>query len=115
MGCTSQVPHVIETEDSRPVKRNPYRIPHALKPVVGEHIHEMLETGIIEPSTSLWSGSIVLVQKRTKYGSVKYRFCIDYRALNSVTRPDAYTIPNIADTLNSLGYSKITSVLDMAS
>ena len=115
MGCTRQVPHVIETEDARPVKRNPYRIPHALKCVVGEHVHEMLETGIIEPSTTPWSGSIVLVQKRTKYGSVKYRFCIDYRALNCVTRPDAYTIPNIADTLDSLGYSKITSVLDMAS
>ena len=47
--------------------------------------------------------------------SVKYRFCIDYRALNAVTKPDAYPIPNIVDTLDSLGQSKIFSVLDMAS
>jgi len=46
---------------------------------------------------------------------VKYRFCIDYRALNAVTKPDAYPIPNIVDTLGSLGKSKIFSVLDMAS
>jgi hypothetical protein len=32
-----------------------------------------------------------------------------------VTKPDAYPIPNIVDTLDSLGNSKIFSVLDMAS
>ena len=42
-------------------------------------------------------------------------FFIDYRSLNAVTKPDAYPIPNIVDTLDSLGQSKIFSVLDMAS
>ena len=85
-----------------------------MKPVVDEHTDDMLKRKIIELSTSPWSSSIVLVQK-TKYGSIKYRFCIDYRALNAVTKPDAYPIPNIVDTLDSLGKSKIFSVLDMAS
>jgi hypothetical protein len=40
---------------------------------------------------------------------------VDYRALNAVTKPDAYATPNITDTLDSLGKSKIFSVLDMAS
>lgn len=31
IGCTSQVKHAIETGDARPVKINPYRIPHAMK------------------------------------------------------------------------------------
>jgi transposase InsO family protein len=75
----------------------------------------MLEKRIIEPSLSPWSSSIVLVQKKSKDGSKKYRFCVDYRALNAVTKPDAYPIPNITDTLDSLGQSKIFSVLDMAS
>jgi len=38
LGCTSQVEHSIETGDAKPIKRNPYRIPHALKSVVDEHI-----------------------------------------------------------------------------
>jgi hypothetical protein len=59
IGCTSQVQHVIETRDARPIKRNPYRIPHVLKPVISEHIDEMLEKGIIEPSASPWSSSVV--------------------------------------------------------
>jgi hypothetical protein len=115
LGCTSQVKHSIDTGDAKPIKRNPYRIPHALKPVVEEHIDDMLQREIIEPSSSPWSSSIVLVQKKSKDGSVKYRFCVDYRALNAVTKPDAYPIPNITDTLDSLGKSKIFSVLDMAS
>jgi hypothetical protein len=97
------------------VKRSPYRTAHALKPVVEEHIADMLKKKIIEPSISPWSSSIVLVQKKSKDGSVKYRFCVDYRTLNAVTKPDAYPIPNIVETLDSLGQSKIFSVLDMAS
>jgi len=61
------------------------------------------------------SSSIVLVQKKSRDESIKYWFCIDYRSLNAVTKPDAYPIPNIVDTLDSLGQSKIFSVLDMTS
>jgi hypothetical protein len=115
LGCTSQIEHSIETGDARRIKKCPYRIPHALKPVVDEHLEDMLNKKIIEPSTSSWSSSIVLVQKKSKDGSIKYRFCIEYRSLNAVTKLDAYPIPNIVDTLDSLGKSKIFSVLDMAS
>jgi hypothetical protein len=115
IGCTSAVKHKIDTGDGQPIRKTPYRIPHALKPVVEEHIKDMPNKGIIEPSMSPWSSSIVLVKKKTIYGSAKYRFCIDYRSLNAVTKPDAYPIPNIVDMLDSLGTSKIFSVLDMAS
>jgi hypothetical protein len=114
LGCTSQIENSIETGDAKPIKKSPYRIPHELKPVVDAHIG-MLQRNIIEPSTSSWSSSILLVQKKSKDGNVKYRFCIDYSSLNAVTRLDAYPIPNIVDTLDSLGKSKIFSVLDMAS
>ena len=43
LGRTSQVEHNIETGDARSIKRNPYRIPHTLKPVVDEHIDDMLK------------------------------------------------------------------------
>jgi len=110
LGCISQVEHSIDTGDARPIKRNPYRTPHALKPVVVEHINDMLERDIIEPRMSPWSSSIVLVQKKSKDGSIKYRFCVDYRTLNAVTKPDVYPIPNIVDTLDLLGQQDIYSV-----
>jgi len=114
-GCTSLVQHNTDTVDARPIKKKPYRIPHSLKPVVESHIEEMLDKGIIEPSMSPWSSSIVLVRKKTKDGSIKYRFCVDYRALNAVTKPDAYPILNIVDMLDSMGQSRIFSVLGMTS
>jgi hypothetical protein len=75
----------------------------------------MLHKGIIEQHVSPWSSSIVLVKKKTTDVSTKYRFCVDYRSLNAVIKPDTYPIPNITDTLDSLGTSRIFSVLDMAS
>ena len=74
MGCTSQVEHSTETGDAKPIKRHPYRIPHALKPVVDEHIDDMIKKEIIEPSVSPWSSCIVLVQKKSRDNSVNYRF-----------------------------------------
>jgi hypothetical protein len=46
------VKHEINTGDAQPIKKTPYRIPHALKPVVEEHIEDMLKKGIVEPSIS---------------------------------------------------------------
>ena len=59
--------------------------------------------------------AVLFCTEEVKDGSTKYRFCIDCRALNAVIKPDAYPVPNIVDTLDSLGQSKIFSVLDMAS
>ena len=100
LGCSSQIEHSIETGEARPIKKNPYRTPHAFKSVVDEHINEMLKKDIIEPSMSPWCSGIVLVQKKSKDGSIKYRICVDYRNLNAVTKPDAYPIPNIVETLD---------------
>ena len=71
----------------------------------------MLDQDVIQPSFSPWSSPVVMVKK--KDGS--WRFCIDYRKLNGATHRDAYPLPRIDSTLDSLTGSTLFTTLDLAS
>ena len=72
----------------------------------------MLKLGVIEPSKSPWSSPVLLVPKTTPN---EYRFCVDYRALNKVTRKDAYPLPYITHILDRLRGAKFLSSMDIKS
>jgi transposase InsO family protein len=110
VGRTPNVKHSIPTE-GRPVRQPLRRIPEALKGAVDAEVTKMLEHGVVQPSSSPWSSPIVMVKK--KDGS--WRFCVDYRKLNSVTHQDAYPLPRIDATLDSLSGAAYFTTLDLAS
>ena len=85
-GRTDALKLSINTGVHDPVRKHPYRIPPRWKEKVRVQIDKLLELGIIRPSDSPWSSSIVTVGK--KDGGV--RICIDFRAINNVTQPDPY-------------------------
>ena len=74
-------------------------------------LDDMLRKEIVTPSQSPWASPVVLVRK--KDGST--RFCVDYRKVNAVTRKDAYPLPRIDTTLDTLAGSKWFSTLDLLS
>jgi len=110
MGRTSVVKHTIQTEGP-PIRQPTRRIPVALQHTVKEEVGKMLQQGVIQPSSSPWSSPIVMVKK--KNGA--WRFCIDFRKVNSVTHKDAYPLPRIDATLDSLAGSSYFTTLDLAS
>ena len=71
----------------------------------------MEERNVIQRSSSPWAAPIVPVTK--KDGTT--RFCVNYRKLNTVTRKDAYPLPRIDTTLNTLAGSQWFSTLDLLS
>lgn len=108
LGCTNMVQHVIKTK-AEPIKQRFYPISPALQRHVYAELDDMLERGVVEPSTSPWSSPIVMVRKPDG----KYRFCVDYRKLNKVTERDAYPLPHIPNTLDKLRDAKYLSSLDI--
>ena len=110
MGRTQIVKHSITTE-GLPVRQPVRRVPQALKEVIDTEVSKMLEQGVVKPSSSPWSSPVVLVKK--KDGS--WRFCVDYRKLNAATHRDAYPLPRIDATLDSLAGSTYFTTLDLAS
>ena len=75
------------------------------------HIQEMLDISAIHQLQSPRASAVVLVQK--KDGGL--RFCIDLRKLNNWTVKDAYLLPWIDKTLDSLQGSQWFSFLDLKS
>ena len=105
LGRTSLVQHVIETGDAVPIKQRPYRSSPESKREVDRQVEEMLDKGIVQESVSPWSSPVVLVKK--KDGT--FRFCVDYRRLNKVTKKDSFPMPLVADALDSLAGTNLFS------
>lgn len=100
--------HTITT-DGPPVTARARRLaPDKLAAAKLEFQH-MLDQGICRPSRSCWSSPLHLATK--KDGS--WRPCGDYRALNRITVPDRYPVPNLHDFNSQLSGCTIFSRIDI--
>ena len=111
LGCTNLVKHEIKLTNYVPFKERYRRIPPHQYEEVRKHLDEMLQIGAIHRSNSPWASAIVLVRKKDGV----LRFCIDLRKLNERTVKDAYSLPRIEDSLDSLNGSCIFTSIDLKS
>jgi hypothetical protein len=94
--------HIHLLSDTPPVAVRPYRYPQLVKDELERQCRDMLDQGIIRPSSSAFSSPVLLVKKHN--GTL--RFCVDYRALNTKTVRDAFAIP-VVDELRGARFTKL--------
>ena len=111
IGCTDATKHFIELMKDKPFKERFCHIAPPLVDEVRQHIQEMLDGSAIQPSQSPWCYAVVLVRK--KDGSL--RFCIDFCCLNVRTKKDAYPLPRMQETMESMVGARHFSCMDLKS
>jgi hypothetical protein len=104
--CNHAIPLI---PGAQPFYIRPYRYPPALKDEIERQVKEMLSQGLIQPSTSLFSSPVLLVKKKDD----SYRFCVDFRKLNSLTVKSKYLVPVIDQLLDELHQASWFSKLDL--
>ncbi|XP_046671135.1 uncharacterized protein LOC124361140 [Homalodisca vitripennis] len=111
LGRTDRVKHVIDTGGVPPIKQRYYNVSPARQKLINEELDHMLQLGVVEPSQSAWSSPIMLLDKPD--GSK--RFVVDFRAVNAVSRKDAYPLPQVTAILDRLRDARFLSSLDIKS
>ncbi|CAG2242616.1 unnamed protein product [Mytilus edulis] len=117
LGFTDLVKHkILLKPDAKPKYQKPYRLSPDKKDVLRHHLDNLLEQGIISPvfpdEDLPITSPIVLVTKRvhgTKQGPPydkdsslsQFRFCCDFRYLNSQCKIFSYNIPDLQDLTES--------------
>lgn len=104
--CDHEIPLV---EGAQPVSVRPYRYPPALKDEIESQVDQMLQQGIIQPSSSPFNSPVLMVRK--KDGT--WRFCVDYRYLNTLTVKTAFPILVFDQLMDELPGARYFSTLDL--
>jgi hypothetical protein len=77
--------------------------------VLRKTLTELLDKGFIRASNSPAAAPVLMVKKPG--GGI--RFCVDYRALNNMTRKDRYPLPLFTETLRNVAKAQWFTKLDV--
>ena len=98
VGLVKDVQFGIDTGDHPPISCKSRPLPPHLLDDLKVQIKKWLSQGVAEPCNGPWASALVPVVK--KNGG--WRFAVDYRKLNSITKKDARPVANLNDRLSLL-------------
>ncbi|HWV44813.1 MAG TPA: reverse transcriptase domain-containing protein, partial [Nitrospira sp.] len=109
--CGVVTKHYVTLTTEEPVVDGLRRTSPKQDEIIEASLKDMLDQGVIEKSTSEYASPVVLARKKDS----SWRFCVDYRKLNAITRKDPYPLPRIDEILGSLGAARVMSKMDLQS
>lgn len=109
IGCQDLFKHHIDTGENRPISSTPYYYSAEVEIKLNIVIDRWIKLGIIEPVSSEWRNSLVVVTKAD--GSA--RPCLDARKLNNITKKDNYPMPNMNRILSRQKKAKYFCTFDL--
>ena len=112
VGFTHKMKHRIQLKPNAiPIKHKNRVFSPEQNDLIDSEVNKLLEQDIVEKSNSNWSSRIVLSWEPRK---MRYRMCIDYRAVNALSVPPlAHPLPNIEEILNQFKGNSFFHVLDL--
>jgi hypothetical protein len=96
-------------EGTAPVNVRPHRYARYQKEEIEKQVQEMLNSELVQPSTSPFSSLVLLVRKKDG----NWRFFTYYRALHAATIKDRFPIPTVEDMLDELYGASYFTKLDL--
>ncbi|GBL79869.1 Uncharacterized protein K02A2.6, partial [Araneus ventricosus] len=119
LGETSAVIPEFSLLHNFPLQTKPYSIPLMAKKYAQQEINNLLEAGIIEPSSSCYCFPVIFTKKKhnpnDSNSEPKFRMVVDYRLLNSITETFKICLPKISEIIKNIAGRKIYCVLDLKS
>lgn len=100
LGKTHLVTHHVDTGDAPPVKLPPYKQTPEMRRITHQYVEDYKQNNLIKESNSNWHSPVVLVKKAN---SDEFRFAVDYRKLNKISKSQAYPIPRLSDIFDAIG------------
>ncbi|GBM28846.1 Retrovirus-related Pol polyprotein from transposon 17.6 [Araneus ventricosus] len=101
------------------LQTKPYSIPLKSKQYAQQEISNLLEAGIIEPSSSSYCFPVIFIKKKQNPNDSncepKFRMAVDYILLNSITETFKICLPKISEIIKNIAGRKIYCALDLKS
>lgn len=82
----------LKIKDQEPVFVKNYRLPQSHKAEINKQVDKLLESDLIEPSSSEYNSPLILVPKPSINGEKRWRMCVDYRLINKKLVGDRYPL-----------------------
>lgn len=109
LGRTNLLKYHIRVNSNAVVRCKPYQYSPPKMAQMREHINDLLQKGVITPSTSQFASPAFLVPKK----GGKTRMVVDYRKINSIIDLEATPMPTIESAFQHLGQARWFSLLDL--